>query len=210
MKEVKSAIVSAQEKLRDLLKPHVESGMTIDMYQRFLSMEYYLTNGVQKHFYHIAGSPQLAHKKTLKAWLVNFANEEEFHHKLAKNDLQALGRELLPIGLRAKLWWAYFNSIIADEPYVRLGTACILENISAGAARETLGLVVAHSNFITPKNSTFLTVHQHGPELPHGDQILAIIEQSNLSEREYASLLQGNAEGTVLYLDQISYVINGP
>ena len=184
-----------------------QGGLTLDQYQRFLSMQYHLTNGVQKHFYAIAGHPCMAKKKSLKNFLVNFANEEEPHYLIAEKDLKNLGLPVLPINFDTELWWAYFDKILPERPFVRLGGTCILENISTDASSDIKALL-GGSEFLTPKNTVFIVIHQH-EELPHGDQILDALKNGRLNEVEWADVAEGAEKAKVLYLRMLEWCLTG-
>ena len=101
-------------------------GISKEQYVRYLSMQYHLTKGVQKHFLIAASHPTMVGKRKLREFLFHFGLEEEPHYGMAKHDLQHLGAEPLPCPIDVKLWWAYFDQIISQRPFVRLGATCIL------------------------------------------------------------------------------------
>lgn len=209
MNEVKVAVTEAQNLFRErLLKMKEQGGLTKERYIRFLSMQYHLTRGVQKHFMGIAANSITAKKRNLRKWLVNFAQEEEFHYEIAKADLKELGVEPLPIPFDTQLWWNYFDSIIGQHPFVRLGATCVLENIADGSS-ELLDEMIAKSGFLNPKNLRFLIIHRHGPNLAHGDQILEALEEAQLNEQELADVLEGARTATTFYLRFAHWIVNG-
>lgn len=208
MKNVLSIVKDAQQQfakvLGDLSK---NGGLTKDRYQRFLSMQYHLTNGVQKHFFAAAANPMMTSKKSLRKFLLNFGDEEETHFQIAQKDLENLGESLLPAPLDVKLWWAFFDRIVPERPFVRLGATCILENIS-GDARDTIKKLIADASYLTPRNTRFLVIHQH-EELPHGDQIIDALKGADLNAEQLADLEEGAGYGTTLYLRMFQWVITG-
>ncbi|MBX3040851.1 MAG: iron-containing redox enzyme family protein [Bdellovibrionaceae bacterium] len=209
MKQVNEAVEAARALLRSALENgEKDGGLTKERYVRFLTMQYHLTKGVQRHFLFIAGHPATAKRRELRKWLINFAQEEEFHFEIAKTDLKELGTEPGPIPFDTKLWWLYFNDIIADRPFVRLGATCILENISDGSA-DVLDRMIQTSGFLTPKSLKFLTIHRHGPNLDHGDQVLHAIEGAKLNDEEMADILEGTRLATVFYMRFIGWILTG-
>ncbi|GBD49571.1 hypothetical protein [Methylopila sp. Yamaguchi] len=94
---------------------------------------------------------------------------------------------------------------MVDRPFVRLGAATILENISAGAARPWVKRALTGS-FLTRENTKFLVLHQH-ETLPHGDQIMEALATANLEERHLADLEEGASKGTVLYLRMAEWAL---
>jgi len=85
MKQILDIIEKAQNDFLSLLQIHTkEAGLTREQYVRFLSMQFHLTNGVQRHFMIAASHPVMAQKRMLRKFLVNFANEEELHYDLKK------------------------------------------------------------------------------------------------------------------------------
>lgn len=125
-------IEDARRRFAALLEESLARGpTTLEQYVRYLSMQYHLTKGVQRYFITAAAHSDLARRKKLRTFLFNFANEEELHYLIAANDLRKLGRDPLPEPFDVSLWHAYFQRVVVDRPFIRLGAACILENISA-------------------------------------------------------------------------------
>ncbi|MBX3033954.1 MAG: hypothetical protein KF865_08515 [Bdellovibrionaceae bacterium] len=209
MKQVEEIVGNAQVLLRSALEDGEKNGgLTKERYARFLTMQYHLTKGVQKHFLQIAGHPKTAKKRELRKWLIGFAQEEEFHFEIAKSDLKEMGLEPGAFPLDTKLWWLYFDHLIQDRPFVRLGATCVLENISDGSA-EVLDRMIRTSGYLTPKNLKFLTIHRHGPNLDHGDQVLKALEGANLSEEEMADVIEGARTATVMYMRFMHWILTG-
>lgn len=206
-------IVAQVEEAKKLFRNKIETlkndgGLTIDRYTRFLSMQFHLTKGVQKHFMAIAANPLTAKKKNLRKWLINFAQEEEFHYEIAKTDLKNLQREPLEMPFDTKLWWLYFDSIIEHRPFIRLGATCVLENIADGSS-DLLDEMISSSQFLNPKNLRFLTIHRHGPNLAHGEQILNALGAADLSDQETNDALLGAQIATVFYLRFSHWILTG-
>lgn len=208
MKEVLKIVEGARKDLRvQLIEAKQSGGLTEERYARYLSMQYHLTNGVQKHFFAAAAHPELASRKSLRKFLLNFGDEEESHYLIAKKDLENANLPLYPANLDVKLWWSYFNSIIEDRPFVRLGATCILENISVGNG-DLIQDLVKGAAYLNPRNTRFLIIHQH-EELPHGDQILDALSQGNLTPDHIKDLEEGAAIGRTMYLRLFAWVLNG-
>jgi hypothetical protein len=198
MNGILHAIEEAQKRFAGLLASYLENHPTSrEQYIRYLSFQYHLTKDVQRYFLAIAAHPDLARRRKLREFLYSFANEEELHYLVAANDLHHLGVTPLPMPFDVELWHSYFRSIVNDRPFVRLGAATILENISGGVARPWVQKAL-RGDFLTRENTKFLILHQH-EALPHGDQILEAIFDSNLEKRHFADLLEGARKGTVLY-----------
>jgi|SRR6185312_4220571 len=209
MNEITKLVKQAQSLFRAKLEEMEKlDGLTRERYVRFLSMQYHLTKGVQKHFMAIAANSVTAQKRNLRKWLINFAQEEEFHFEIAKADLKELGVTPLDCPFDTKLWWLYFDSIISTQPFIRLGATCILENIADGSS-EVLDRMIKHSSFLNPKNLRFLIIHRHGPNLAHGDQVLEALEQANLSENELQDAIAGAKTATTLYMRFAHWIITG-
>lgn len=201
-------IEDAQCRFATLLTQFMAAGaMSPELYVRYLSMQYHLTRGVHRYFITAAAHSDLAKRKRLRKFLVDFANEEELHYLVAANDLHKFGREPLPEPFDVTLWHAYFEKIIVDRPFIRLGAACILENISAGVARAPVKQALA-APFLTRDNTKFLVLHQH-ETLPHGQQIVAALSEANLTEAHMADVLDGARKGTVLYLRMAEWALDG-
>ncbi len=94
---------------------------------------------------------------------------------------------------------------MATRPFVRMGAATVLKNISDGNAKQWVKKALRGS-FLTRENTKFLVLHQH-EALPHGDQILDAIASGNLEDRHYADLLEGARKGTILYLRMAEWAL---
>lgn len=206
MKEVLNYIADAQQRFADLLSSYLEHHPTTrEQYIRYLSFQYHLTKDVQRYFLAVAAHADLARRRKLREFLYEFANEEELHYLVAANDLDQLGVTPLPLPFDVELWHAYFQGIVHTRPFVRLGAATILENISGGVAKPWVQKAL-HGDFLTKSNTKFLVLHQH-EALPHGDQILEAICNGDLEPRHLEDLLEGARKGTVLYLRMAEWAL---
>lgn len=207
---INDVIRSSQDELRTRFTAVLENGgISKEQYVRFLSMQYHLTRGVQKHFMAIAASSEIGkNRKRLRTWLLNFAQEEEFHFQIALNDLKNLGASLADCPLDIKLWWSYFDKVVHERPLVRLGATCVLENIADGSS-DVIAKLIQGSSFLKPENLKFLIIHQHGPNLAHGDQILEALSEADLNDSEWKDVLEGAQTASVFYLRFVHWVITG-
>lgn len=204
--DVVQSIENAQSLFADLLSSYLEHHQTTrTQYIRYLSFQYHLTKDVQRYFLTIAAHPELARRRRLRKFLFNFANEEELHYLVAANDLNMLGVKPLSIPIDVELWHAYFRGIVETRPFVRLGAATILENISGGVAKPWVKKAL-QGDFLSHENTKFLVLHQH-EALPHGDQILEAIWEADLEPRHFADLLEGAKKATVLYLRMAEWAL---
>ena len=179
--------------------------MTEDVYVRYLSFQYHLTKGVQRHFLTLAAHPSLAGKRKLREFLFRFGLEEEPHFKVAESDLARLGHEPQPCPIDVSLWWAYFDRIVLERPFVRLGATCVLENLGAGAG--ALGhQLLDEAPYLDDRNTRFLQIHFH-EALPHGDQIIAALRSVRLSEQDIADLIEGAHIGSIMYLRMADWAL---
>jgi hypothetical protein len=179
---------------------------TRSQYVRYLSMQYHLTKGVQRYFLTIAAHHDFARRRQFRDFLIKFANEEELHYLVAANDLYKLGEMPIMMPFDVELWHAYFEKVTASRPFLRLGTACVLETISAGKARAWVKKAL-EGKFLTAENTKFLVLHQH-ETLPHGDQLIDAIKSGSLEDRHFADLIEGAKKGTVLYLRLAEWALN--
>ena len=161
-------------------------------------MEFHLTKGVQRYFITAAAHEDFVRCKKLRQFLLDFANEEESHYLVAANDLDKCGLKLTAEPFDVTLWHAYFRSVITERPSIRLGAACLLENITGGVAREPARRALS-APFLTRDNSKFLVMHQH-EITPHGDIFLAALESATLTENHIRDLETGARHGSILYL----------
>lgn len=204
--ELHAAISEAQERFAGFLQSHLaDHGATVDQYIRYLSFQYHLTKDVQRYFLAIAAHTDLSRRRKLREFLVDFANEEELHYLVAASDLDKLGLRPMAMPFDVELWHTYFTKVVVDRPFVRLGAAAVLENISDGAAKEWVKKAL-QGPFLNRDNTKFLVLHQH-EVLPHGDQILAAIEDANLEANHFADLAEGARKGTVLYLRMAEWAL---
>ena len=207
MRRLDPIIDRAQTELGRLLAQATSgNGISVDIYRRYLSMQYHLTRGVQRYFMTAAADPALAKRRRLRRFLFEFANEEELHYLVAANDLHKLGLDPLPEPFDVTLWHSYFSHIVLTRPFIRLGAACVLENISAGAARSFVRLALK-APFLTRENTKFLVLHQH-ETLPHGEQIIEALSQASLDDSQLADIVLGARQGTVMYLRMADWALN--
>ena len=204
---LRAQIATAQALFAQLLESAVNAApVTVEKYCRYLSMQYHLTKDVQAYFFAVAANASLAKRRKLRRFLCDFANEEELHYLVAANDLLAFGRRPLPEPFDVTLWHSYFRSVVTTRPFLRLGAAAILENLSDGVAREPARRALS-APFMTRDNTKFLVLHQHETN-PHGDQILAALEAESLSPAELNDLFLGARQGTVLYLRMARWAVD--
>lgn len=204
---LRAQIATAQALFAELLESALRTGpVTVEQYCRYLSMQYHLTRDVQVYFFAIAANSALAKRRKLRRFLCEFANEEELHYLVAGNDLLAFARKPLAEPFDVTLWHSYFRSVVATRPFARLGAAAILENLSAGVAREPARRALS-APFMTRDNTKFLVLHQHETN-PHGEQILEALEAETLSAAELGDLFLGARQGTVLYLRMARWAVD--
>lgn len=204
-----NVIQQAQEHFNQTLISHGidRNGLSQEEYQRFLSLKFHLTKDVQRHIFAVASHCDMAHRRCLRDFLCKFANEEELHYLLAKRDLDNMGLVPLTIPFDVKLWKCYFDRQVAERPFVRLGATAVLENIAATSG-DVVRAALQKSNFANPKTTSFIITHLH-EDMPHGDQILAIIEGSNLSEKHWHDLIEGAQECSVFYMRFLQWIFHG-
>lgn len=204
--EIESLIQKSQDEFRNRLEAYLLSDIPeIIAYQRYLSFQYHMTKGVQAYFFRVAASSKLARMRKLRKFFARFANEEELHYLVAASDLTALGLNILPEPFDVALWHSYFNSVVDKNPFIRVGAALILENISDGSARPLVKKALA-ADFMNRENTKFLVLHQH-ETLPHGDQLLEAVTSAPLSVSDIDDLVLGAKQGTVLYLRMVDWAL---
>jgi hypothetical protein len=118
----------------------------------------------------------------------------------------ALGRKPLAEPFDVTLWHSHFRSVVATRPFLRLGAAAVLENISAGAALAPVHQALS-APFMTKDNTKFLVLHQH-ETLPHGDQMLDALAAETFTAPELADLFLGARQGTVMYLRMAKWAVD--
>ncbi len=209
MKKIVDLVEIAQIQFRDKIGQILEEGgINQQQYLRFLTCQYHLTKGVQKHFYRIASHSTLADKKKLREWLIKFAHEEEFHFKIAEKDAKKMELNILDCPFDVILWRLYFDSVIDESPFIRLGATCVLENISDKAS-DLVDKMLASSNFLNQDNTRFLAIHRHGPNLAHGEQVLQKLDEASLNDLELEDLAHGCTIATLFYIRLMNWMITG-
>lgn len=207
-----SRIKEIVEKAGDLFKSRMDAllasgeGLPKEKYVRYLSMQYHLTNGVQRHFMTAASHSSFARRKPLREFLFKFAIEEEPHYLVAKKDLENMGLEPLPIPAETEIWWAYFNSVINEKPLIRLGATCVLENIGI-KSHAVVDQLFAKAGYLTKTNTVFFQIHKHGPNLNHGAEIFEALEEADLTQEMLADVIKGAKIGTKLYMDMADWAL---
>lgn len=202
-----AAIASAQERFAALLRQHLGDGaITRDQYVCYLRYQVHLTRGVQRYFIRAASHETLLPYRRLRRFLFDFGLEEESHYLLAQRDLEAMGEHPGAPPLDVALWHAYFTPIALERPFVRIGAACVLENLSSGAARPAVDRALS-APFLRPKNTKFVVLHHH-EQVPHGDQILEALFRERLRAPERDDLVEGARTATVLYLRMATWALD--
>lgn len=206
LSEINVLIENAQSEFRERLIAYLEDNADRrDAYQRYLTFQYHMTKGVQSYFFRVAASPKLSKKRALRQFFVQFANEEELHYLVAASDLGAMGLEVMPEPFDVTLWHAYFNAIVDERPFVRVGAALILENISDGKAREAVQKALS-DDFLNRANTKFLVLHMH-ETLPHGEQLMEALTSVQLEDADIDDLILGAKQGTILYLRMVDWAL---
>lgn len=199
----------SQQAFKHRLRAVIDSNGSLsqEQYVRYLSMQFHLTNGVQKHFFQAAAHPDIVVRKGLREFLYKFGIEEEPHYQIALKDLQNMKREPLPRPLYVQMWWMFFDNIIRERPFVRLGATCVLENLSDGA-KEEVNHIFSNAPYITPKNFRFFAIHKHEENLNHGEQILEALRSAKLDQTELQDVVSGIRVGTELYMRMVEWVLD--
>lgn len=206
MDKVLEIIEQAQQIFRRRLEAiETSGGLSLEHYVRYLSMQFHLTRDVQRHFFGIASHASLASKPKLREFLIAFGIEEEPHYRIAYKDLENLGYKPLPMPLDVQLWWSYFDSVIEIRPFVRLGATCILENLGSGGS-DIIKRLLSRAAYINERTARFITIHMH-EELPHGQQVVDILNRTDLNSEQLRDLEEGAITGAILYLRMLDWVL---
>jgi hypothetical protein len=204
--ELLAVITTARRRFTDLVLTHCKHGLSPQVYQRYLSMQYHLTKNVQWYFMTVAAHASLAKLRGLRRFLVDFANEEELHYLVAALDLHKMELSVLPIPFDVELWHAYFSKVVQDRPLVRLGAACVLENLS-GTENRSAFKELLREPFLSKENTKFLVLHMH-ETVPHGELVLDAVRHAGLSSSQWADLVEGAKKGAVLYLRMAEWALD--
>jgi hypothetical protein len=206
--EVLAGVKNSQQRFKEKLQNLIETSNSLseEQYVRYLSMQYHLTKGVQRHFFIAAAHPDIVVRKGLRDFLMKFGIEEEPHFQIAQKDLQNMKRTPEAKPFDVHVWWMFFDSIINERPFIRLGATCVLENLSDGA-KEQVNHIFSNAPYITPKNFRFFAIHKHEENLNHGDQILAALESARLDQDELKDVIYGTNIGTEMYMRMVDWVL---
>lgn len=205
--ELAGVIARAREHFVKLIRTHMnDDALTELAYQRYLSMQYHLTRDVQRYFITAAAHSDLAHMRALRKFLFAFANEEEFHYLVAGNDLSNMNHSVLPMPFDVELWHCYFTQVVTARPFVRLGAATVLENLSDANTRPYFRKLLA-APFLNRDNTKFLVLHMH-ETLPHGQQLLDALCAASLSAQHHADIVEGAKKGAVMYLRMAEWALD--
>ncbi|HXZ01340.1 MAG TPA: iron-containing redox enzyme family protein [Stellaceae bacterium] len=207
MKELKRIVASAQQAMAARLDRLSRESLREDQYVRYLSMQYHLTKGVQRHFIIAASHPDFAARKELREYLFKIGVEEELHYQLAERDVAALGSEIIDAPLDVRLWHAYFSAVVHERPLVRIGAHCVLENIVSGRESQ-VQRIIGSAPYARRENTRFVMLHLH-VDAPHGTDILDVLGDANLESRHMDDLIQGARDGGEMYLRLIDWSIYG-
>ena len=208
LNELKEIIAFSQKRFAELLSNDTadHGAITVEQYTRFLSMQYHLTKEAYWYFTVITSHRDISRKRPLRNFLTQFAREEELHYLVAAKDIESMGQDIIAEPLDTILWHAYFKGNVVERPFIRLGAACILENISGGVARDVVKKILS-APFLTRENTRFAIIHQHETN-PHGDQILAALSSASLNETEMEDLCMGARIGSIMYLRMMSWALS--
>ncbi|CAK0764135.1 Iron-containing redox enzyme family protein [Azospirillaceae bacterium] len=204
LSKVNAIIHQSQDKLAAILRTKVsESGIAQSQYIRFLSMQYHLTKHAYWYFTVAASHASISRKKILRNFLIQFAREEELHYLVAGKDILSIGGEILSEPIDVTLWHAFFQKVVLERPFERLGAACVLENISGGQVKPQVKRLLS-TPFLNRDNTRFIIIHQH-EKIPHGEQILKIFKEIDMNAQELEDLNKGAEIGACLYLRMIDW-----
>lgn len=203
-----AVVREGQQRAADILGNCLNrTGLGREQYVRFLRMQFHLTRGVQRYFYAVAAHPALSRRKRLRAFLTQFANEEELHYLVAAADLAALGESPGACPLDVELWHSLFERHTPVHPFTRLGAAAVLENLSSGEAQAMVSAAL-RAPFLSRENTRFIAIHRH-ETLPHGQQMLDALHQADLDEHEARDALWGAQTAVVLYARMAKWAVEG-
>lgn len=172
-------------------------GLTEARYARLLSCLAHLTRGVQRHFFGVAGHDSLQRREALREFLLEFGKEEEWHWRIAVADLEALGHGVSEPPVEVELWWAYFDRMVVERPFVRLGAAALLENL--GDSVPAGGAGVLDRPFLRPETTRFHRLHS-GEAHAHGAELLTTLAGAAPTPAELADMVRGAEAARRLHL----------
>ena len=68
-------------------------------------------------------------------------------------------------------------------------------------------MLTAGSSFITAENTVFLSIHRHGPNIDHGNEVLENIKNCNFPLEETRDIELGAQVASVMYIRALSWVV---
>ena len=201
-------ICAQREDMRAMVAQLVrEGGLTEARYARLLSCFVHLTRGVQRHFFAVAGHDSLQKREELREFLLHFGKEEEWHWRVAVADLEALGYAVSEPPVEVDLWWSYFDRMVVERPFVRLGAAALLENL--GDSVPSGGAGVMSGPFLRPDTTRFYRIHS-GDAHSHGAELLAALADANPTAMERADMVRGAEAARRLHLGALRSALFAP
>lgn len=104
-----------------------------DLQVSMLSLRVALANGSRRRYAALASTLDLIGHPGLHDLALRWGTDDEFHERTSEALLWQLGAEPIETPLDAKLWDAYLDAIVVEQPWVTLGAMAAWEGLSAAA-----------------------------------------------------------------------------
>ena len=180
-----------------------------EFYVKFLSLHFHMINGSARHLMLIASHKDLTHRARLRGFLIDFALQHEKDHLLAESDLRQLGNKILPATLDIKLWWSYFNNIVEQRPFIRLGAAFTFEQAICQMT-PMLEKIQDQCNFITPRSSQYLSLLVSPQYIERSQKLWEALQTSHLNVSQISDMQLGASECGTLYERMSQWIFEIP
>lgn len=148
---------------------------------RIWSLRWALAQGGRRRCLALATQFDLAGRGALRELVSGWAVDDESAERVAEAALWELGADAIEAPLDAKLWDAYFDAIVVEQPWAALGATAAWEELSAAAIE--LGE--------RSRSSSRLTVMKEDTEDSRGSELAETLRREALDEEETAGLLEG-------------------
>lgn len=179
-------LVVKLERLADSLR--IEGHMVLgrprasrELLVRTWSLRWALARGERRRWLALASLFDLAGHGALRELISQWAVDDEYCERVAEAALWELGADALAAPLDARLWDAYFDAIVVEQPWATLGAAVAWEELSAAAIElgERSGAL------------TRLAAVQEDGGASRGSELAEALRREALDQEETAGLLEG-------------------
>ncbi|MBA4106679.1 MAG: hypothetical protein C0485_13055 [Pirellula sp.] len=155
---------------------------------RMWSLRWALAPGARRRYLALATQFDLAGQGALRDVVTRWSVDDERHERVAEAALWELGADAIEAPLDAKLWDAYLDAIVVEQPWATLGAMWAWEELSAAAI--DLGQLAGVASR--------LVAMKFGAEASRGSELAETLRGAALDPEEIAGLLEGISTAGVM------------